>query len=162
MNVQNIRLTEDAVQYVAEWHIENGVKKFATFLEENFLEHFGWGEDNYGFPIQLKQDAHLKLVDGEIICDQKEAIGVIGRYDVTIQGKTYDTVRYVLFEGDLIAEKYIDQKGRTVLWRRYNKDDWQIERYGSKWSERLSKNIHIKVNGENYVHWYDCITDYIL
>ncbi|MBP3910965.1 MAG: RNA polymerase sigma factor [Niameybacter sp.] len=157
-----IRLTEDAVQYVAEWHIENGVKKFATFLEENFLEHFGWGADNYGFPIQLKQDAHLKLVDGEIICDQKEALGVIGRYDVTIQDKTYDTVRYVLFEGDLIAEKYIDQKGRTVLWRCYNKDDWQIERYGSKWSERLPQNIQIKVNGENYVHWYDCITDYIL
>lgn len=157
-----LRLTYDVVQAVAEWHMENGVKKFSTFEDENFLENFGWGEDNYGFPIKLVSNPDLKLVNGEIIYTKEEILGLVGRYDVTINHKTYDTVRYVLINNGLLAEKYIDQAGRTVLWRRYNKDDWMIDRYKMKWTEKLSENIQIKVNGENYVHWYDCITDYIL
>ena len=161
-SAEYLRLTHDAVQAVAEWHMEDGVKKFSTFLDENFLKHFGWGESNYGFPINLKSNPELKLVDDEIIYTKEEILGLVGRYDVTINHKTYDTVRYVLIEHGLLAEKYIDQAGRTVLWRRYNKDDWMIERYKMKWSEQLPENIQIKVNGETYVHWYDCITDYIL
>lgn len=161
-SAEYLRLTHDAVQAVAEWHMENGVKKFSTFLDENFLKHFGWGENNYGFPIKLTSNPDLKLVDGEIIYTKEEALGLVGRYDVTINHKTYDTVRYVLIEHGLLAEKYIDQSGRTVLWRRYNKDDWRIERYKKKWTKQLPENIQIKVNGETYVHWYDCITDYIL
>lgn len=156
-----LRLTHDAVQAVAEWHMENGVKKLSTFLDEDFLFHYGWGEDNYGFPIKLISNPDLKLIEGEIIYTKEEVLGVVGRYDVTINNKTYDTVRYVLVEKGLLAEKYIDQNGRTILWRRYNKDDWRIECYQTKWSERLPENIQIRVNGETYIHWYDCMTDYI-
>ena len=51
---------------------------------------------------------------------------------------------------------------RTVLWRRFNRDDWAVSRYGKIWSEQLPDNARLNVNGEVYVHWYDCITDYIV
>ena len=57
----------------------------------------------------------------------------------------------------------MDRNGRTVLWRRFNKDDWAIDRFGGKlWSEKLPENEQITVNGETYVHWYDCISEYVL
>lgn len=60
------------------------------------------------------------------------------------------------------SEQYIDKNGRTILWRRFNRNDWAIDRYKKKWTEILPDNERITVNGEIYVHWYDCITDYIL
>ncbi|MGL4739166.1 MAG: RNA polymerase sigma factor [Cellulosilyticaceae bacterium] len=160
--VEYMCLKEDAIQAIAEWHLEDGVKKFYTFLDEHFLEHFGWGEDNYGFPIHLTTNPEIKLVGEEIVYTQVESLGLVGRYDVTINHKTYDTVRYVLIEDGMLAEKYIDQNGRTVLWRRYNKDDWKMDVFQEPWSQKLSHNLQIKVNGETYIHWYDCITDYVL
>lgn len=40
--------------------------------------------------------------------------------------------------------------------------DWAIDRYKKPWSEQLPENDRLTVNGTTYVHWYDCITDYIL
>ena len=61
-----------------------------------------------------------------------------------------------------MTEQFLDENGRTILWRRFNHDTWAIERYGTPWSQRLPENETLMVNGEPYVHWYDCITDYIL
>jgi hypothetical protein len=61
-----------------------------------------------------------------------------------------------------MSQTYLDKNGRTVLWRRFNKDDWAYGKYQQKWSERLPQNGKVYVNDETYVHWYDCITDYIL
>ena len=44
-----------------------------------------------------------------------------------------------------------------MLWRRFNRDDWAIDRYGKPWSALLPDNEQITVNGQRYVHWYDCI-----
>lgn len=79
--------------------------------------------------------------------------------------KTYDTILIVdveSYNGGVMSETYLDENGRTVLWRRFNKDDWAYRRYQQKWSERLPQNEKAYVNGETYIHWYDCITDYIL
>lgn len=88
-----------------------------------------------------------------------------GRYTVAINGKTYDTVCVVdcyTYADGVVSEQFIDRSGRTVLWRRFNRDDWAIERYGIPWSKRLPDNERLTVNGRLYVHWYDCITDHIL
>uniref|UniRef100_UPI004055AFAB hypothetical protein n=1 Tax=Acetatifactor sp. TaxID=1872090 RepID=UPI004055AFAB len=66
------------------------------------------------------------------------------------------------YNNGTLSEQYVDEKGRTILWRRFNKNDWAIERYQKSWTEILPDNERIFVNGETYVHWYDCITDYIL
>ena len=52
--------------------------------------------------------------------------------------------------------------GKTILWRRFNRDDWAIEQYKRPWREMLPENERLTVNGRTYIHWYDCITDYIL
>ena len=96
----------------------------------------------------------------EQLCD------IVGRYTVTINGKTYDTVRVLSLDsyyGQYVCcEQYIDSQGRTVLWRRYNRDDWSFDRYGKLWSEQLPQNERLTINNQTYVHWHDCITDYIL
>ena len=34
--------------------------------------------------------------------------------------------------------------------------------FGQRWSEKLPENEQLMVDDTLYVHWYDCITDYIL
>jgi hypothetical protein len=65
------------------------------------------------------------------------------------------------FNHRIAIEQYLDQNGRTILWRRFNKNDWAFSRYGKLWTELLPDNERLTVNGETYVHWYDCVTDYI-
>ena len=52
--------------------------------------------------------------------------------------------------------QFLDKAGRTLLWQRYNRDDWALDRYKKRWSELLPGNDRITVNGVTYVHWYDC------
>ena len=90
---------------------------------------------------------------------------VVGRYEVTIGGKTFDTICLMdveCFDDAIVSEQYLDKNGRTVLWRRFNRDDWAFRRYQKKWTEMLPDNERLTVNGETFVHWYDCISDYIL
>lgn len=96
----------------------------------------------------------------------------MGTYRVTIDGKSCDTVCVMdvsTYNNGVVSEQYLDKNGKTILWRRFNRDDWGFDRKGGVlggggklWSERLPENERITVNGKTYVHWYDCITDYIL
>ena len=162
------QLTDTHSRYLAETHMEDGVRKCYTFLDgEAFLNNWGFGEDNCGNEVDLHPKGLLhregNCVTGTI---PREVVDVVGRYRVTIGGKSYDTVCVMDIEcyNDAVAsEQYVDQNGRTVLWRRFNRDDWAIDRFGGKpWSEKFPDNERITINGETYVHWYDCISDYIL
>ena len=162
------QLTDTHSRYLAETHMEDGVRKCYTFLDgEAFLNNWGFGEDNCGNEVNLRPKGLLhreeNCVTGTI---PREVVDVVGRYRVTIGGKSYDTVCVMDIEcyNDAVAsEQYVDQNGRTVLWRRFNRDDWAIDRFGGKpWSEKLPDNERLTINGETYVHWYDCISDYIL
>ena len=53
--------------------------------------------------------------------------------------------------------QFLNRDGRTLLWQRYNRDDWALDRYGRRWSELLPENERITVNGIAFVHWYDCL-----
>ena len=132
---------------------------------ENFLANWGFGEDNCGNEIHISPKGDITREGNAITAKEKEfLLDVVGRYNVTIDGKTYDTVCIVdceVYYGDMI-EQYVDKNGRTVLLRRFNRNDWAYSRYGKLWTEMLPENETLAVNGETYVHWYDCITDYIL
>lgn len=162
------QLTDPHSRYLAETHMEDGVRKCYTFLDgEAFLNNWGFGEDNCGNEVNLHPKGLLQregnCVTGTI---PREVVDVVGRYRVTIGGKSYDTVCVMdieCFNDAVASEQYVDQNGRTVLWRRFNRDDWAIDRFGGKpWSEKFPANERITINGETYVHWYDCISDYIL
>ena len=162
------QLTDTHSRYLAETHMENGVRKCCTFLDgEAFLNNWGFGEDNCGNEVDLHPKGLLHR-EGSCITGTipREVVDVVGRYRVTIGGKSYDTVCVMdieCFHDAVASEQYVDQNGRTVLWRRFNRDDWATERFGGKpWSEKLPDNERITINGETYVHWYDCISEYIL
>ena len=91
-------------------------------------------------------------------------VDIVGRYTVTIGGKNYDTVCVMVIEAyhsGVVSEQFLDKNGKTILWRRFNRDDWAIDYTKKKWSEQLPDNEQLTINGATYIHWYDCITDYI-
>ena len=133
---------------------------------DEFLLNWGFGEDNCGNEINLTQKSDIQR-DGSVVSSINKdfLLDIVGRYIVTINGKNYDTVCVMDIETcncEFVLEQYLDKNGRTILWRRFTRNDWAIDRYKKLWSEQLPQNEQIKVNGITYVHWYDCITDYVL
>ncbi|MCL2508589.1 MAG: RNA polymerase sigma factor [Oscillospiraceae bacterium] len=161
------QLTDTHCRILSESHRDGDVKRFFTFLDgDDFLPNWGFGEDNCGNEVNLKPKGIIKR-GGNIITAAAEPflLDAVGRYDVAIGGRTYDTVCVMdvnCYNSGVVSEQFLDRGGRTVLWRRFNRDDWRVDVYGQRWSERLPSSERLHVNGETYVHWYDCITDYIL
>ena len=161
------QLTDTHCRFLAESHSENGIRKCYTFLDSEFIKNWGFGPDNCGQETNLSRKGLLYRNDSTVTGDFKpdlQTLDVVGRYNVTLGGKTFDTVCVMdieCFNDSVASEQFIDTNGRTVLWRRFNRDDWAFNRYGKKWTELLPENETLLINGETYVHWYDCITDYI-
>ena len=161
------QLTDTHCRLLAESHFEGGIKRYYTFLDgDAFLANWGFGEDNCGNEVLLKPKGDIVLENGVYVTKDKEfLLDVVGRYEVTINGKTYDTVCvmdcYTYINGAATLQ-YLDRNGKTVLWRRFNRNDWAFNRYQKLWTEILPESEKIVVNGETYVNWYDCITDYII
>jgi len=161
------QLTDTHCRYLAESHIENGVRKLYTFLDgDDFTNNWGFGEDNCGNEVNISAKGLLKRNDNIITGHpEKEVLDIVGRYTVTLGEKAYDTVCVMdiqCFNDGVASEQYLDKNGRTILWRRFNKNNWAYKRYGKTWTEMLPENETLIINGETYVHWYDCITDYVI
>lgn len=160
-----MQLTETHCRILLESHYVGDVKHTYTFYDEEFLKNWGYGIDNCGNEIHIRPKGIITVEGDRITCRETSGLDVVGRYEVTLGEKTYDTILVVDIEsynGGVMSYTYLDKNGRTILWRRFNKDDWAYNRYKQKWSEKLPQNERVYVNGETYVHWYDCITDYIL
>lgn len=159
------QLTDTHCRFLAESHRQNGITQYYTFLDDNtFTKNWGYGENNCGKETNLFAKGIIKITDKGIVCDDN-AMDIVGRYTVEIKGKKYDTVCLTdveTYDEGVVTEQYIDKNGRTVLWRRFNADDWKYERYNQLWSDKLPDNETKTVNGKIYVHWYDCISDYIM
>jgi len=161
------QLTDTHCRILSESHYVGDVKHYYTFLDaDDFIPNWGFGEDNCGNEVNLKPNGIITREGDNITCPNiPGALDVVGRYKIEINGKSYDTVLVMdveLYNGGVMSETYLDKRGRTILWRRFNRDDWAIDRYKKKWSEKLPNNEKVSINGQTYVHWYDCITDYIL
>ncbi len=161
------QLTDTHCRMLGERYTKNDMLHYLTFLDgESFLEDWGFGEDNCGNETHLSPKGEITR-KGNIITakESRYLLDIVGRYTVTINGKSYDTVCLMIVDSGndaAMTEQFLDQNGRTILWRRFNPDDWAIEHYQKKWSEMFPENEQLTVNGKAYVHWYDCITDYIL
>lgn len=161
------QLTDTHCRYLAVLRNDGDVRNYITFLDgEDFMPNWGFGEDNCGNETNLSPKGDI-LRDGSVIrsTDKPFLLDIVGRYIVTINGKHYDTVCVMdieTYNSGVVSEQFLDKNGRTILWRRFNRDDWAYAHYGKKWSEQLPDNERLTINGTTYVHWYDCITDYIL
>ena len=162
------QLTDTRCRFLAESHMKDGVRYNYTFLDgPDFQDNWGFGPDNCGNETRLRRKGILARKDDAVtgeVCPDLQSLDAVGRYEVTVGGKTYDTVCVMdleCFNDGVASEQYVDRAGRTVLWRRFNRDDWAFDRYGEKWSRMLPENQRLSVNGQTYVHWYDCVSDYI-
>lgn len=161
------QLTDSHCRLLAHEVTENGVKRLSTFLDgDDFNVNWGFGENNCGNEVELASKGDI-VREGNAIrtADKTFLLDVVGRFTVTINGRSFDTVCVMdvnTYDSGMASEQYLDKNGRTVLWRRFNRDDWKFESYRKHWTELLPDNERLSVNGETYVHWYDCITDYIL
>ena len=161
------QLTGTHCRFLAESHAENGVTKLHTFLDaDEFLPNWGFGQDNCGNETHITAKGDIVRHDGEITAKDKPfLLDVVGSYTVELGGKRYDTICVVDIEAyneGVMSEQYLDRHGRTVLWRRFNSDDWALKSGDRPWTERLKGNETVRINGKIYVHWYDCLTDYVL
>ena len=163
------QLTDTHCRYLAESHMEDGVEKMFTFLDgEAFLNNWGFGPENIGNETSLKRKGIINIEGDKITSPaDREAMDVVGRYEVVINGRNYDTVCLMdigTYDENTVTEQYIDANGRTVLWRRFNVNNtrWNYDHFEDIDPEELQDNETITVNGKVCYHWYDCITDYIL
>ena len=161
------QLTDTHCRYLATLRNDGDVRNYITFLDgDEFMLNWGFGEDNCGNETNLSVKGEIQRVGNSVTSVKKDfLLDIVGRYTITIGGKSYDTVCVMDIETyncGVVSEQFLDKNGKTILWRRYNRDDWAIDRYKKKWSEMLPENEKLTVNGTAYVHWYDCVTDYIL
>lgn len=161
------QLTDTHCRYLATLRNDGDVHNYITFLDEDeFLPNWGFGEDNCGNETNLSPKGDIQRTGTTVISKNRDfLLDIVGRYTVTIAGKRYDTICVMDIETyncGVVSEQFLDQNGKTILWRRFNRDDWAIDHYKKKWSEQLPGNDRLTVNGTTYVQWYDCITDYIL
>jgi len=161
------QLTDTHCRYLATMRNDGDVRNYITFLDgDAFMLNWGFGEDNCGNETNLSPKGEITRTGRTVESIQKDfLLDIVGRYTVTIGGKTYDTVCVMDIETyncGVVSEQFLDANGKTILWRRFNRNDWAIDRYKQPWTELLPDNERLTVNGTTYVHWYDCITDYIL
>ncbi len=160
------QLTDTHCRYLAATYYEQNKKKQFTFLDDVFVKNWGFGENNCGNEIHIKSNNRIARNNDIITAEiDKEFSDISGSYNIEINGKTYDTICLISlghFDNSIVIEQYLDKNGRTILWRRFNKNDALFSKYKKTWSEMLPNNEKLIVNGETFVHWYDCITDYIL
>ena len=159
------QLTDTHCRWLGESYIDKeGTKHLLTYLDgDDFTEEWGFGENNCGNEIHLSPKGDITRTGNTVTAaDKKYLLDVTGRYTVTMNGRTYDTVCIMMiYENGAATEQYLDKNGRTILWRRFNIDDWAYSRYNKTWTEMLPENERITINNKTYVHWYDCLCDYI-
>ena len=161
------QLTDTHCRYLATLINDGDVHNYITFLDgDEFLPNWGFGEDNCGNETNLTPKGDIRRIGTVVTSTNKDfLLDIVGRYTVTIGEKSYDTVCVMDIETyncGVVSEQFLDKNGKTILWRRFNRDDWAIEQYKRPWREMLPENERLTVNGRTYIHWYDCITDYIL
>lgn len=161
------QLTDTHCRFLATLRTDGDVRNYITFLDgDEFMPNWGFGEDNCGNETNLSPKGDIKR-EGNMVTslDKEFLLDIVGRYTVTINGKSYDTVCVMdieTYNAGVVSEQFLDNNGRTILWRRFNRNNWAYDRYGKLWSEQLPENEQLIINGQIYVQWYDCITDYIL
>ncbi len=158
------QLTDTHCRFLAAVKYDKNFVNYLTFLDgEEFNLNWGFGDNNCGKEINLSRKGFIQRKENQIqYFDKTHLLDIVGRYNITIFNKIYDTVCVMEITDDIAIEQFLDKNGKTILWRRFNRDNWAIENYKTKWSERLPENEQLIINEIPYVHWYDCITDYVV
>ena len=155
------QLTNGHTRFLSAEREEDGIRTLTTFLDgEEFMANWGFGEDNLGNDIHPTAKGLILRNGAAYSAPRDGVLDVVGRCDLTLGGTTTDSIAIMdlsTYADGVASLQFLGRDGRTLLWQRYNRDDWELSRYGKRWSELLPKNDRITVNGVTYVHWYDCL-----
>lgn len=158
-----MKLTDTHCMYIAESGIKDGTFFFNSFVDDSWRENYEVGENNIGKEINIYTKNIIKIDDDHILTISKEEEpDIYGRFDVEICGKKYDTIAVMELCEGIMTIHYINDNGKTVLFRRYNLYNWKYDRYKYLWNDKLPESERFIINGELYIHWYDCIPEFIL
>ena len=153
------QITDQSIQYLAVLSHRGGTPHLDTFLDESFQND--WGQK---IARGWKAEGRFQGQENDLITIDKSKSGGLGFYEVRVGKRTFrclrviDTTHASSSEGTLV-EAYLSQEGRTVLFRRYNGMNW---RPNSDWLKQCEGNQHLTLDGVEFVHWYDCISEYAL
>ena len=155
------QLQDGHTRFLSAERDEDGVRTLTTFLDgDEFMANWGFGEDNRGNDIHPTARG-LIVRDGAAYTAQREGVlDVVGRCDLVLDENRTDCIAVMdlsAYAEGVASLQFLNRDGRTLLWQRYNRDDWALDRYGRRWSELLPENERITVNGIAFVHWYDCL-----
>ena len=154
------QLQDGYTRFLSAEREEDGVRTLTTFLDgDEFMANWGFGEDNRGNSTHPTARGLIVREGDSYKVQQPGVLDVVGRCDLTLDGKTTDCIAVMdlsQYAEGVASLQFVNKDGRTLLWQRYNRDDWELARYGKRWSELLPENERITVNGVTYVHWYDC------
>ena len=175
---QFARLTSTDVEWLAVGRLRGEQRVLSTFLDDGFERDFSRHPRHFadrgllrpagdGFELDLPAEA------GRNVCF------AAGLFDVTV-GKRHARCLRVIdlelrggqgqcnaesLEKSLLAESYHTADGSVFLFRRFNGRLWALRPgspYGNDprpWDQRFPDNQRLVINGETFVHWYDCLTD---
>ena len=162
-------LSEEEVEWLAvETLNSDGSRELMTFLDEDF--HYDWGDSSQ----RLIEDSGClqDQADGSFTrqADSPNIMGA-GVFEVHIGERHFTCMRVFQVEAEatereVMIEAYIIREGRSVLFRRYNGNRWAKrdeppQNWGTEltWAEDLPHTNHIVIDGVQYVHYYDNLTD---
>jgi hypothetical protein len=160
---------EEMIQYVAKSAVRKGRYEFISLYDDEFIKNYGGEESSTikdkGFGVYVQDD----LMRVEAISPNDSLTMGAGVFDLTIKDKlrerSFECLRVLDRSKDnpmILVENYMSREGRTVLFRRYNHPLWKLERYKQRWDEKFPEAQRITLSGEEYIHWYDCLSDYVL
>lgn len=88
------QLTDTHCRYLATLRNDGDVRNYITFLDgDEFMLNWGFGEDNCGNETNLTQKSDIQRVGSVVTSIEKDfLLDIVGRYTITINGKSYDTV----------------------------------------------------------------------
>ena len=129
-----------------------------TFLDEHFDMVCNGGDRVNGMPILIEENPALEDENGiHVAADNTRYTFSV--YDVRIGQKTFECIRYIYKPSDgYFDEYYIDRNGRIVLFRRYNCPSELTE----KQQARMKSAPRVMLNGKEFVHTDDSISEYVL
>ena len=90
------QLTDSHCRYLGGMSVGNdGLRRITTFLDgDTFSDAYAIGKDNCGFEVERHRKGVITVCGNGLITNEKDDISdIVVRCDVTIGGKTYDTVR---------------------------------------------------------------------
>jgi len=154
-----VRQMDDFVQILATISVNKGVLNINTFLDENYVDR--WGDKN---PRIWQDDGRFSIEGNHLTTTDRTKSGGAGFYEVRIGQKVFSCLRVFnssAAKGDAgtLVEAYLTQEGRTVLFRRYNDLNW---RRSPDWYPSAQANHRLFLDGVEYIHWYDCLSNYSL